>query len=342
MATHKAATEVTIAPVAEKSGLALWVERYWKVALLLGLAATAGILYRQHRNTVQRIEDDQSWDRVLAVATEDPRSRGLFGSPADLLAVADQVRGKQAGAWALFVAATTAAEEGQAAEARQGLDRLRQEYASHPLVTQKLTFPGSETPVSAAEALASRIATLESWRQSHAALFANPEPPADAPRAVLHTDLGDIEVALYPAEAPKHVENFLKLAREGYYNDTKFHRVIPGFMIQGGDPNTIRGEASTWGMGGPEYKIPREPSTLKHFTGYLAAAKMGADTESSGSQYYITVSAAHHLDGERVVFGKVILGMDVIRSIERTPIDPMTSDRPKTPPVVHSIEVLDG
>ncbi|MBL8863606.1 MAG: peptidylprolyl isomerase [Planctomycetes bacterium] len=342
MATHKAATAVTIAPVAEKSGLALWVERYWKLGLLITLAVTALILYRVHSTTTQRLEDDQSWDRLLALTSEDRFSRVLTGSSEELRGVANQVRGKQAGAWALFLAASSAAEAQEPDEARLALDALRSGYPNHPLLRNRLSFPGHPEPITAAEALEVRVEAMRRWKTANSSLFVAPEVAPDAPRVTIHTDLGDIVVGLYPSEAPQHVENFLKLAREGYYAGTRFHRVIPGFMIQGGDPNTIQGDPSTWGQGGPEAKIPREPNNLKHFAGMLAAAKKDRETESSGSQFYITVGPAHHLDGEHVVFGRVLAGMDVVHAIERTPVDPLSLDRPQVPPVVRSMEVVGG
>jgi cyclophilin family peptidyl-prolyl cis-trans isomerase len=340
MATHKPATAVVIAPVAEKSGLALWVERYWKLAVAVGLAVTGWVLYSQHRARTQRDEADQSWEKVLSVATEDPLSRAMQGPPTELLAIAEQVRGQQAGAWALYLAAASAADEGDAEAARLALERLKAEYPDHALLVRKLAFPGHDSPVPAADALAARVAGIAAWKAARPELFANPEPAADAPRAVLHTDLGDIQVALYREQAPQHVENFLKLAREGYYNGTRFHRVIPGFMIQGGDPNTIQGEPATWGQGGPDYKVPKETNELRHFAGVLAAAKQPGQTDSSGSQFYITVGTPHHLDGEHVVFGKVTSGMDVVRAIEKTPLDPLARDRPAAPPTLRSVEVL--
>jgi len=342
MATHKAATAVTIAPVSEKSALAAWVDRYWKIGVLFAIGVTGVILSVQHQKTSKRLEADGSWDQVLTVANEDRASRTLSGDAAELQSAASQIQGKQAGAWALFLAATSAAEAQDPEAAQRALADLRSGYAGHALLTQTYAYPGFDAPLSAVDALQKRVDALAAWKAANAGLFVNPELPADAPRVTMHTDLGDIVVGLYSAEAPKHVENFLKLAREGYYNGTKFHRVMPGFMVQGGDPNSIQGEPSTWGQGGPDYKIAREPNSLKHFAGYLAAAKNGGETESSGSQFYLTLAPAHHLDGEHVVFGKVLSGMDVVRAIEKTPIDPTTVDRPSNPPVVRSMEVVGG
>jgi cyclophilin family peptidyl-prolyl cis-trans isomerase len=342
MATHKAATAVTIAPVTEKSALAAWVDQYWKAGALAVLAIAGAILYFQLQKSARRSEDDRSWDQVLAVLNEDRMSRTLTGDAGELQSVASQVQGKQAGAWALYMAATSAAELQEPEVARKALADLRSQYPQHALLAQTFAFPGASGPKTAVDLLQERIDALATWKTANAGMFVNPELPADAPKVKMHTDLGDIVVGLYQAEAPQHVANFLKLAREGYYNGTKFHRVIASFMVQGGDPNTIQGDPATWGQGGPEYKIPRETNTLKHFTGYLAAAKKQGETESSGSQFYITLGPAHHLDGEHVVFGKVLEGMDVVRAIEKSPIDPQTQDRPVTPAVVQSMEVLGG
>ncbi len=342
MAAHKAASAVTIAPISEKSALATWVDRYWKLATLLAIAVTGFIVYLQTKSSAERSENDHSWDRVLGVAREDPASRGLSGNPAELQGLADQIQGKQAGAWALYLAATSAAEDQEYEEAKKAVTQLKAQYPGHPLLNEKKVFVGSEAAQSPVDVLEARIDAQRAWRSAHATLFTNPDLPADAPRVKIHTDKGDVVVGLYAAEAPKHVENFLKLAREGYYNGTKFHRVVPGFVVQGGDPNTITGDPTTWGPGGPDYKVPREENTLRHITGVLAMAKKGSDTDSSGSQFYVTVAPAHNLDGKHVVFGKVIEGMNVIREIERSPIAANTADRPENPVVVQSMEVVGG
>ncbi len=126
---------------------------------------------------------------------------------------------------------------------------------------------------------------------------------------ILETSMGDITIELYPKDAPKHVANFKKLVKEGFYDGTYFHRVIPGFMIQGGDPNTKDNDRSNDGVGGPGYTIPAEIKG-KHVLGSVAAARLGDQVnpkkESSGSQFYIVTGDASHLDGEYTVFGKVI------------------------------------
>ncbi len=144
---------------------------------------------------------------------------------------------------------------------------------------------------------------------------------------VIETSLGNITIALNDSAAPKHSENFRKLAQEDFYAGTTFHRVIPGFMIQGGDPNSRDENRNTHGMGGPEYRIDAEIG-LTHDRGVIAAARQGdmvnPERKSNGSQFYITVADAKFLDGQYSVFGKVMEGMDVadkIVSVKRDPRD---------------------
>lgn len=136
---------------------------------------------------------------------------------------------------------------------------------------------------------------------------------------VLETSMGNITIELYEKDAPKHVENFKKLVKSKFYDGTTFHRVIPGFMIQGGDPNSKDNDRTNDGLGGPGYTIPAEIK-LKHEKGSVAAARLGdaqnPKRESSGSQFYIVTGEASHLDGQYTVFGKVIKGMDVAEKIQ--------------------------
>jgi cyclophilin family peptidyl-prolyl cis-trans isomerase len=131
-------------------------------------------------------------------------------------------------------------------------------------------------------------------------------------RATIQTSKGDIVVSLDAKAAPEHVNNFIFLSNEGFYDGLTFHRVEPGFVIQGGDPLGA-------GNGGPGYTVPGEFS-LKHVEGALAMARLpdqvNPDRESSGSQFYITLAQTEFLDGEYSVFGKVEQGMDVVRSIQ--------------------------
>jgi peptidyl-prolyl cis-trans isomerase B (cyclophilin B) len=149
-------------------------------------------------------------------------------------------------------------------------------------------------------------------------------------------DLGTITLEFYPGRAPNHVDNFKKLAREGFYDGTKFHRVIPGFMIQGGDPNTKGDDTHTWGTGGPGYEIDAEFSDAPHLRGTLSMAR-SQDPNSAGSQFFICVDRAASLDGEYTVFGKVLEGMDVADKIVNSARD--GNDRPNEDVVIESIRI---
>lgn len=133
--------------------------------------------------------------------------------------------------------------------------------------------------------------------------------------AVIETRHGKIALKFFPDKAPKHVESFKKLARSGFYDGTTFHRVIPGFMIQGGDPNSRDAKARhTHGTGGPGYNLKAEFSMISHKRGILSMAR-AQDPDSAGSQFFICVADADFLDGQYTVFGEVIEGMDVADKI---------------------------
>jgi peptidyl-prolyl cis-trans isomerase B (cyclophilin B) len=134
--------------------------------------------------------------------------------------------------------------------------------------------------------------------------------PKKAYAITMETERGSIELELYPEEAPITVNNFVFLARQGYYDDTQFHRVIPNFVIQGGDPTGT-------GAGGPGYRFEDElaDNPLKHETGMMSMANAGPNT--NGSQFFITHSPQPHLDGRHTVFGRVVAGQDVVDSIQQ-------------------------
>ena len=132
--------------------------------------------------------------------------------------------------------------------------------------------------------------------------------------AVITTAFGDITIQFKDEIAPKTVENFKKLAMSGFYDGTIFHRIIPGFVIQGGDPNTISGTSDTWGMGGPDYTIPPEFSNLTHKK-YIVSMARGVDINSAGSQFFIVLEDAPLLDGQYTIFGEVVSGQNVVDKI---------------------------
>ncbi len=138
------------------------------------------------------------------------------------------------------------------------------------------------------------------------------------PMATIETKLGSIELKFFPSKAPGHVDNFIKLAKEGVYDGTIFHRVIPGFMIQGGDPNTKGDDKSRYGMGGPGYTIDAEFNDTPHKRGIISMAR-AQDPNSAGSQFFIVVKDSGFLDGQYTAFGEVTEGMEVVDKIVALP-----------------------
>ena len=138
--------------------------------------------------------------------------------------------------------------------------------------------------------------------------------------AVIETKFGKIEMELFADKAPGHVKNFKDLAKTGFYDGTIFHRVIPGFMIQGGDPNTKSDDRATHGMGGPGHSINAEFNDTLHKRGILSMAR-SQDPNSAGSQFFIVVKKSSFLDGKYTAFGKVLSGMAVADQIVNAPRD---------------------
>ena len=136
----------------------------------------------------------------------------------------------------------------------------------------------------------------------------------------IKTNFGSIKFSLLPELAPETVRNFSKLAKSGFYNETLFHRVIPGFMIQGGDPNTKSPDKSVWGQGGPGYNLKAEFNSRSHLRGIVSMAR-AADPDSAGSQFFIVTSDSTFLDKQYTVFGEVTEGMDVADKIVNLPRD---------------------
>ena len=155
--------------------------------------------------------------------------------------------------------------------------------------------------------------------------------------AILHTNQGDITIELFSNLAPNTVANFTKLAGVGFYDGTKFHRVIKGFMIQGGDPESKDdSNVDAWGTGGPGYNFADEiHKENNNDIGTIAMANAGPNT--NGSQFFINTASNNFLDAKHTVFGKVTAGMDIVKKIENTPTGP--SDRPITAMVIDSITI---
>lgn len=146
--------------------------------------------------------------------------------------------------------------------------------------------------------------------------------------AIIETEFGNITLAFFPETAPNHVKNFIELATSGFYNGTTFHRVIPGFMIQGGDPNSKLPDRSRHGTGNPGYRLKAEFSDRPHLRGTLSMAR-SRHPDSAGSQFFICVKDSRFLDEKYTVFGKVTKGIDVADKIVSQPRD--SRDNPIKP-----------
>ena len=141
-----------------------------------------------------------------------------------------------------------------------------------------------------------------------------------AEEVIIKTDFGSIKFTLLPDLAPETVRNFSKLVKSGFYNGTLFHRVIPGFMIQGGDPNTKNSDKNMWGQGGPGYNLKAEFNSRSHLRGIVSMARAN-DPDSAGSQFFIVTSDSTFLDKQYTVFGEVTEGMEVADKIVNLPRD---------------------
>ncbi len=156
--------------------------------------------------------------------------------------------------------------------------------------------------------------------------------------AIMQTNFGEIKLELFSSDAPKTVENFIKLAEDGFYDGTKFHRVIKGFMIQGGDPLTKDDSLKDrWGTGGPGYTFADEIHSNNHnIIGMISMANAGPDT--NGSQFFINIDNNNFLDTKHTVFGKVIEGMDIIAKIEE--VATLGPDRPIDDVIIESVKIV--
>lgn len=152
--------------------------------------------------------------------------------------------------------------------------------------------------------------------------------------AIIQTTAGNMKVEFFPELTPIHVFNFVTRAESGFYNGTYFHRVIEGFMIQGGDPNTKDTDPTNDGLGGPLVKIPHEFNDTKHEPGILSMARVSDKSQGAGSQFFIVHKTYPSLDNEYTAFGKVVEGLDVVNRIATAPnvsVEGQGASRPKNP-----------
>ena len=165
------------------------------------------------------------------------------------------------------------------------------------------------------------------------------QPPIE--QAVIKTSYGEMTVAFWPDVAPKTVENFKKLARECFYDGTAFHRIIKGFMIQGGCPNTKAGQKGMPGTGGPGYMIKAEFNTKSHVQGVLSMAR-SASPDSAGSQFFICHGDARFLDRQYTAFGELVGGVDVLEQIANVPTSGPERSTPIERVALESIRIVEA
>jgi peptidyl-prolyl cis-trans isomerase B (cyclophilin B) len=339
MAKHKSSTQVTVAPLFEKSPLEKALDRIKIPAIGLITVVVAWVLFTHRSKTADTQQVDQSWAAFYAGTSPDPMTGLPSGSPDAMAQLATELEGKQSGPWARLVQAQAHLKQRDFDGALEAIAQLKREYPTHPLVNSPQPLPDGGT-ATVADHLQSAVEAQKAWEAAHPQLFQAPPPPEGSPRVRIETSAGSIEVALFSDLAPKHVENFLKLASEGFYEGTRFHRVQADFLIQGGDPNSRSDDRSTWGQGGTDTTIPAEPNDRYHFAGVLSAAKKPGEVESSGSQFFITTQPAHHLDGQHTVFGSVVSGTDVVQAIASAPLTEGTRDQPVEPVSIVSMTVV--
>jgi peptidyl-prolyl cis-trans isomerase B (cyclophilin B) len=161
--------------------------------------------------------------------------------------------------------------------------------------------------------------------------------------AVIKTNEGEMVVEFWTDGAPNTIENFKKLARQGFYDGTIFHRIVKGFMIQGGDPNSKdTAKESSYGQGGPGYEVKAEFNNHSHDRGVLSMAR-GPDPDSAGSQFFICLAPVRRLDGQYTTFGKLIKGGDVLEKIGNTPVERNTQgemSKPTKRVVIESVKIV--
>lgn len=208
------------------------------------------------------------------------------------------------------------------------LDALKEENKQLKNETQSLktSIEKQELKLQRAEVLDQRLGFLVRQLQSV--------------KARIVTNMGDIEVKFHPENAPIHCFNFITRAESGFYNGTKFHRVIPGFMIQGGDPNSKDNNPADDGGGGPLVHIPHEFNNTNHAPGILSMARVPDVSAGAGSQFFIIHGKSDFLDREYTAFGEVTKGMDVVDKIAKAKTNPRFKDRPVQDMVIKRIDVF--
>lgn len=330
MAKHKAATEVTVAPLSEKSGLELFVSNYWAHFAAVAVVIAGWIMFRHYSGLQEAEARDGSWAALNSRTTPNPFTNVPTGEAATFGQLAGELQGTAVGPWARVLEINSLIQDRKFSEASAAVERLIQENPNHLIVTEEQDFGDGRPPRTLAQNLAETIDRQSSWEAANSGLFSNPLPGEGAPRVKLKTSKGDIVLALYADEAPKHVENFLSLCTDGTYVGSSFHEIVRGSRVVAGNP------ASAEAVEGPAL----EQNSLYHFAGTLTSVADAESEGSHGTQFAIAFEPSHELDGQSVVFGAVVEGLEVVAAIGAGPTDPTAPSRPTDPATIESVEVL--
>lgn len=318
---HKSATEVTIAPLAEKSAVEQFVESYWKLGVLCAVLLIGGALYwqsqRQERSSTRRA----SWARLMEGSGIGGFNRLPTASTTDVAALSTELAQTDAGGWARMIEAQARLSARDYEGARAALKQIPAAGTTEALTSPLWLEPKTSALRSAVDALTAAIEAQEAWEREHAGLLRNPAPTTTNSRVQLQTDRGPVSVTLYDDRAPMHVANFLAKVAEGR---------LKGVTLVAGGPSRWL-EMSTLPRAAPagvteappaEAVIAAEPSSLFHFAGILTSVP-GADPGTSApDRFALTCSDVHEWDGERVVFGEVTEGLELLKLAVAPPSAP--------------------
>ena len=273
-------------------------------------------------------------------------------------AAADEAKANAAREIAMAQQAERDAAEQQAKEQKAAAEAAAAKAAADKAAADKAAAEKQAAEAAAAKAAADKAAAESAAREksaanktaAEAATAKEQKPVVNPPLAdmnvvaELETSAGTMVIGFYPDVAPGHVKNFVELARKGFYDGTRFHRTIPGFMIQGGDPNTKDpAKSAMWGSGGPGYKINAEFNSRPHVRGTLSMAR-SSDPNSAGSQFFICNASSQsctNLNGQYTVFGELLKGYDVLDKISTAPTvqDGRENSRPLNPVQITKVTV---
>jgi cyclophilin family peptidyl-prolyl cis-trans isomerase len=263
----------------------------------------------------------------------------------DIESSASRYAGSTAEPFVMNVLGNLYFKSGNIDKAEEVFKTLQQRFSNHYLVSQKAVPPKEGKPQ--VELALADIQSERNWKQQHPPKVKTRPKPAPEIKATLETSEGNVTLGFFKEQAPQHVENFLKRCREGLYEGTTFHQVIPGQKIQGGDPNSKDEQPENDGQGGFDVTLAPEKTDAHMTAGTLAMAAAPGGSSSSNAQFFILVEDQMALDGKAVAFGEVLEGMDVVKKISSVPtIGPndkhIPADRPTTNVVIKKVAVVES